>query len=332
MKDIKNISVIGSTSWGVTLSNILVKNTENLTILVRNSKEEEKINYERSINRKIIYKLNKNIITSSSYEKTIKESQLIVLAVPSSSIKNNIEKINKFLSKDQIIISAIKGFEQDSKKTISQYLIEKTSVDKKNIGVISGPNISIEIYNELPATTVIGIDKSLEEKIRKLFNSEKFRAYSSNDILGIEIGGVLKNIYAIGAGIIQEYKLGTNSMASYITRSLNEMIGIILSFGGKEKTVFGNSGLGDLITTCFNQNSRNNQLGSLLAQGKNIENAKKEIQGTIEGINSTKIIREILKKEKIETPIINEIYEVLFNNKNPKIGINDLLSREDSKE
>jgi len=332
MKDIQNISVIGSTSWGVTLSNILVKNTENLTILLRNSEEEEKINHERLINRKIIYKLNKNINTSSNYEKTIEKSQLIVLAVPSYSIKKNIEKINKFLSKDKIIISAIKGFEQDSKKTISQYLIEKTNVDKKNIGVISGPNISIEIYNGLPATTVIGIDKSIEEKIRKLFNSEKFRAYSSNDILGIEIGGVLKNIYAIGAGIIQEYKLGTNSMASYITRSLNEMIGIILSFGGKEKTVFGNSGLGDLITTCFNQNSRNNQLGSLLAQGKTIENAKKEIQGTIEGINSTKIIREILKKEKIEAPIINEIYEVLFNNKSPKIGINDLLSREDSKE
>jgi len=332
MKDIKNISVIGSTSWGVTLSNILVNNTENLTILVRNSKEEEKINYERSINRKIIYKLNKNIIISSNYEKTIRESQLIVLAVPSSSIKNNIEKVNKFLSKDQIIISAIKGFEQDSKKTISQYLIEKTSIDKKNIGVISGPNISIEIYNGLPATAVIGIDKSLEEKIRKLFNSEKFRAYSSNDIVGIEIGGVLKNIFAIGAGIIQEYKLGTNSMASYITRSLNEMKDIIISFGGKEKTIFGNSGLGDLITTCFNQNSRNNQLGSLLAQGKNIELAKKEIKGTIEGINSTKIIKEILEKEKIEAPIINEIYEVLFNNKSPKIGINDLLSREDSKE
>ena len=332
MKDIKKIAVVGSTSWGITLSNILVKNSENLTILVRDSKEENKINSERSVNRNIKYKLNKKIITSSNYKKTISESQLIILAVPSSSIKNNIEKINKFLSREQIIISAIKGFEQESKKTISQYLVEKTNLDKKNIGVISGPNISIEIYKGLPATTVIGIDKGLEEQIRKLFNSENFRAYSSNDIVGIEIGGVLKNIFAIGAGIIQEYKLGSNSMASYITRSLNEMKDIIIYFGGKEKTIFGNSGLGDLITTCFNQRSRNNQLGSLLAKGQNIESAKKEIKGTIEGINSTKIIKEILEKENIEAPIINQIHEVLFNNKSPKIGINDLLSRDVSKE
>ena len=332
MKDIKKIAVVGSTSWGITLSNILVENSENLTILARNSEEEEKLNHERSIKRKINYKLNKNITTSSNYKKIIKESQLIILAIPSASIKNNLENISKFLSKEKIIISAIKGFEQDSKKTISQYLIENTNVDKKNIGVISGPNISAEIYEGLPATTVIGIDKRLEEEIRKLFNSEKFRAYSSNDIIGIEIGGILKNIFAIGAGIIQEYNLGTNSMASYITRSLNEMKNIIIFFGGKEKTIFGNSGLGDLITTCFNQNSRNNQLGSLLAKGIHIDSAKKEIKGTIEGINSTKIIKEILNKEKIQAPIINEIYEVLFNDKGPQIGINDLLSREDSKE
>tara|TARA_Y100000768_G_C23942509_1_gene665832 strand:+ start:529 stop:1527 length:999 start_codon:yes stop_codon:yes gene_type:complete len=332
MKNINTISIVGATSWGVTLANVLVKNIKNINIIVRDKKEEENISISRSIIRGEIYKLDKNIIISSDYKKTIKDSNLIIFAVPSSSIEYNIEKLNPFISKDQILISAIKGFEKKSKKTISQYLIEKTNVDKKNIGVISGPNISLEIYNGLPATTVIGIDSELEGKLRKLFNTEKFRVYSSNDIIGIEIGGVLKNIFAIGAGIIQEYKLGTNSMASYITRSLNEMKEIITFFGGEEKTIFGNSGLGDLITTCFNHNSRNNQLGSLLAQGRDLESAKKEIKGIIEGINSTKTIKELLVNEKIEAPIINEIYKVLFNNKSPKIGINDLLSRVDSKE
>jgi glycerol-3-phosphate dehydrogenase (NAD(P)+) len=332
MEDIKNISILGSTSWGITLSNILVKNVDNVTILTRDLNEEKRINDERLIKRGKIYKLDNKIKISSNYEKIIEESQIIILAVPSSSIKKNIGRINKFLTIEKIVISAIKGLEQESKKTISQYLFDNTKLKQNNIGVISGPNISSEIYDGLPATTVIGIDKKNEEKIRKIFNSDKFRAYSSNDIIGIEVGGILKNIFAIGAGIIQEYKLGTNSMAAYITRSLNEMKNIITFFGGNEKTIFGNSGLGDLITTCFNPNSRNNQLGSLLARGVDLETAKENITGIIEGINSTRIIKNILLEEKIKAPIINEIYKVLFNGKNPKVGINDLLSRDDSKE
>lgn len=332
MEDIKNISILGSTSWGITLSNILVKNVDNVTILTRDLNEEKRINDERLIKRGKIYKLDNKIKISSNYEKIIEESQIIILAVPSSSIKKNIGRINKFLTIEKIVISAIKGLEQESKKTISQYLFDSTKLKQNNIGVISGPNISSEIYDGLPATTVIGIHKKNEEKIRKMFNSDKFRAYSSNDIIGIEVGGILKNIFAIGAGIIQEYKLGTNSMAAYITRSLNEMKNIITFFGGNEKTIFGNSGLGDLITTCFNPNSRNNQLGSLLARGVDLETAKENITGIIEGINSTRIIKNILLEEKIKAPIINEIYKVLFNGKNPKVGINDLLSRDDSKE
>ena len=332
MEDIKNISILGSTSWGITLSNILVQNVDNVTILTRDLNEEKRINDERLIKRGKIYKLDNKIKISSNYEKIIEESQIIILAVPSSSIKKNIGRINKFLTIEKIVISAIKGLEQESQKTISQYLFDNTKLKKNNIGVISGPNISSEIYDGLPATTVIGIHKKNEEKIRKIFNSNKFRAYSSNDIIGIEVGGILKNIFAIGAGIIQEYKLGTNSMAAYITRSLNEMKNIITFFGGNEKTIFGNSGLGDLITTCFNPNSRNNQLGSLLARGVDLETAKENITGIIEGINSTRIIKNILLEEKIKAPIINEIYKVLFNGKNPKVGINDLLSRDDSKE
>ena len=230
MEDIKNISILGSTSWGITLSNILVKNVDNVTILTRDLNEEKRINDERLIKRGKIYKLDNKIKISSNYEKIIEESQIIILAVPSISIKKNIGRINKFLTIEKIVISAIKGLEQESKKTISQYLFDNTKLKQNNIGVISGPNISSEIYDGLPATTVIGIHKKNEEKIRKMFNSDKFRAYSSNDIIGIEVGGILKNIFAIGAGIIQEYKLGTNSMAAYITRSLNEMKNIITFF------------------------------------------------------------------------------------------------------
>ena len=332
MEEIKNISILGSTSWGITLANILVQNVDNVTILVRDFEEEKKINDERLINRGKIYKLHNKIKISSNYETIIQDSQFIILAVPSVSIKKNIDKINKFLTNKKIVISAIKGFENESKKTISQYLIDKTSLEQNNIGVISGPNISSEIYDGLPATTVIGINKIYEEKIREVFNTDNFRAYSSNDIIGIETGGILKNIFAIGAGIIQEYKLGTNAMASYITRSLNEIKNISKYFGAEENTIFGNSGLGDLITTCFNHNSRNNQLGTLIAKGNNLITAQEKILGVVEGINSTKIMNEILTQNKIEAPIIYEIYKVLFESKNPKIGIEDLMKRDYSKE
>ena len=328
MMSFNNIGIIGSTSWGITLANVLINNVENVHILARNQKEAQNLNKERQIVRNKIYKLHQNISVSDNYEKTISSSEIILLAVPSYSVAKNISKFKEHLSKDKIIVSAVKGFEYNSKKTISQYLLQETNIDKKNIGVLSGPNISSEIYDGLPATTVLGINEEYEENIRIIFNTDTFRAYSSNDIIGIEIGGILKNIFAIGAGIISEYNFGTNAMASYITRSMIEIKKISVLFGGMELTNYGNSGLGDLITTCFNNKSRNNQLGQLLAKGIALSDAKEKINGVIEGVYSTEIIKSILDKENLETPIIDQIYNVLFMNKNPIEGINDLMSRD----
>ena len=326
------IAILGITSWGVTLGNLLSENSNNVTLLSRNSEETDLIVKKRQIQRNIIYKLSKHISISNDYEKEISEANVILLVVPSYSIKENIIKISNFLSKDQIIISATKGFEYNSKKTISQYISENTNINKANIGVISGPNISSEIYKGLPSSTVIGIDKKHAGYLRNIFNSNKFRAYSSNDVIGIEMGGILKNIFAIGAGIIHEYNLGTNAMASYITRSLHEITNLSYLFGTNKTTVYGNSGLGDLITTCFNINSRNHKLGTLLAKGMNLEIAVKNISGVVEGIQTTKIIQELLLNEIYKYPITNEVYKVLFENKNPLNGIKDLMNREDTTE
>jgi len=329
---LNKIAILGITSWGVTLANLLSENSNDVILLSRNSDENNLIIKTRYIQRDITYKLNKNISISNDYKKVISEAKIILLVVPSYSIEKNIMKISDFLSNDQIIVSATKGFEYNSKKTISQYILDKTNMNKKNIGVISGPNISSEIYQGLPSSTVIGINKIHETYLRNVFNSNKFRAYSSNDIIGIEMGGILKNIFAIGAGIINEYNLGTNAMASYITRSLHEITNLASIFGSKKDTFYGNSGLGDLITTCFNTNSRNHRLGMFLAKGTNLENAKKSIEGVVEGVQTTKIIQEILLKDISKYPITNEVYNVLFKNKNPKIAINDLMSREDTSE
>ena len=254
------------------------------------------------------------------------------MAIPSISIEKNIERISNHINNNHIIISAVKGFEYNSKKTITSYIFDKLNIPKENIGVISGPNISSEIYANQPASSVIGIDKIHEEKIRNIFNTNTFRTYSSNDITGIEIGGILKNIYAIGAGIISEFNLGTNAMASYITRAIYEITKLSEIFGGENKTFYGNSGLGDLITTCFNKNSRNHKLGSLLAKGNNLEKAKDQINGVVEGILTTKIVKEIVDDKINEFPITNEIYKVLFEDKEPMSGIKDLLSRKNTTE
>lgn len=322
------IAILGITSWGITLGNLLSENSNNVTLLSRNSDETNFIRKKRQIRRSIIYKINKEISISNDYQKEISEANIIILVVPSYSIKANMLKISNFLSNDQIIISATKGFEYNSKKTISQYILESTKINKINIGVISGPNISSEIYKGLPSSTVIGIDKKHASYVRNIFNSNKFRAYSSNDVIGIEMGGILKNIFAIGAGIIHEYNLGTNAMASYITRSLYEITKLSHLFSTNKSTFYGNSGLGDLITTCFNINSRNHKLGNLLARGMNFEIATQNIQGVVEGIQTTKIIQELLSNDIYKYPITNEVYKVLFQNKNPLNGINDLMNRE----
>tara|TARA_A100000164_G_C21818431_1_gene729110 strand:+ start:163 stop:1164 length:1002 start_codon:yes stop_codon:yes gene_type:complete len=326
------ISVIGSTSWGITLSNVLSNNVNQVILLSRSNEENKTLNINRSIIRQQNYEINKNVLISNDLKKYITDSNIILLAVPSISIEENINKISKYINNEHIIISAVKGFEYNSRKTISRYILDTLKIPKENIGVISGPNISSEIYENKPASSVIGIDKIHEKKIRNIFNTRNFRTYSSNDVIGIELGGILKNIYAIGAGIISEYNLGTNAMASYITRAIYEITKLSDFFGGENKTFYGNSGLGDLITTCFNQNSRNHKLGSFLAKGLSIEKASKKINGVIEGIQTTKIVKEILDNKIKEFPITNEIYKVLFLNKEPMSGINDLMSRENTTE
>ena len=326
------VTVVGSTSWGITLCNILSENVDKLFLLSRNDEENKNLNRARYISRNQKFNIEKNIIISNFAEEIISESNIIIIAVPSANIEENIDRICNYITEDHVIISAVKGFENNTKKTISRYILEKLSIPEENIGVISGPNISLEIYKNKPATSVIGISPIHENNIRRIFNTNSFRAYSSNDVLGIELGGILKNIFAIGAGIIFEYNLGTNSMASYITRSLYEITKLSKYFGGEIKTFYGNSGLGDLITTCFNENSRNNKLGRLIAQEKNLEVALESIDGVVEGIQTTKIIKEILGEKIIEFPITNEIYKVLFQEKNPMEGITDLMSRENTNE
>ena len=329
--DQNKIIVIGSTSWGITLCNTLSSKNNQVTLITRTDKENDLLNLNRSISRQQIYEINKDILISNDL-RIIEESNIILLAIPSISIEKNIERISNHINNDHIIISAIKGFEYNSKKTITSYIFDKLNIPKENIGVISGPNISSEIYANQPASSVIGIDKIHEEKIRNIFNTNTFRTYSSNDITWIEIGGILKNIYAIGAGIISEFNLGTNAMASYITRAIYEITKLSEIFGGENKTFYGNSGLGDLITTCFNQNSRNHKLGSLLAKGNNLEKANDQINGVVEGILTTKIVKEIVDDKINEFPITNEIYKVLFEDKEPMSGIKDLLSRKNTTE
>ena len=327
-----NIAIIGITSWGVTLSNLFLKNGLNVTLMTRSDKESTSIKKSRKLPHNTDYIINEQIIISNNYEKVISNSKIIILAVPSTSINKNVDRIKKYINDQNIIMSAIKGFDPITKQTISNYILNNVNISKENIGVLSGPNISKEIYQGLPSSTVIGLEKKYENYVRNTLNSNIFRVYSTNDILGVELGGAIKNIMAIGAGVIDEFKLGSNAMSSYITRSLYEMKKIGKAMGAKESTFNGNSGMGDLITTCFNKSSRNHQLGVSLAKGVSLNEAEQKINGVIEGIHTTKILCEIISDKKIETPIIDQINNVLFFGKDPKLAIKDLLNRKDVKE
>ena len=181
-----NITIIGITSWGVTLSNLFIKNGLNVYLLARSDKESTAINKSRELTHNSDYIINEQIVISNDYEKVINNSKIIILAVPSTSINKNVNRITKYINDQNIILSATKGFEPVTKQTISNYILNNVNISKENIGVLSGPNISKEIYQGLPSSTVIGLEKKYENYVRNTLNSNIFRVYSTNDILGVE--------------------------------------------------------------------------------------------------------------------------------------------------
>ena len=323
------ISVLGAGSWGTTLACLLANNGHKVYLWEINKQAAEKLDKERIIPFIGGANIPDSIVISSDLN-IINETEAVLFVVPSHFLRStvmSIKKLNIDLDK-KLIISATKGIENETLLRVSQIIEEIYPETKDKIVALSGPSHAEEVSKQIPTVvTSASKSKDLAVRARDLFMNDYFRVYTQDDIVGVELGASLKNVFAVAGGIIDGLKFGDNTKAAIISRGLKELISLGVALGGKEKTFYGLSGVGDLMVTCFSKHSRNRNLGEMLAKGKTLEQAEKELKMVAEGVKTCISAYQLGKKLNIELPIINQVYEVLFNNKNAKQAVFDLMTR-----
>lgn len=322
----KNICIIGSGSWGVALAMHLAKLNHNIKMWSYTKEETDIINNERKCKFLPNVKIPSNVSCTTDFKEAIEGTEMILIVTPSKAVRETVLKFKKYVTNQQIIICS-KGFEKGTLYTLNEIVEEELPYAK--IGGLSGPSHAEEVSLGIPTALVIASKhKEVLDNVQKTFMNESLRIYTTEDIKGAELGGALKNIIAFCAGIVTGLELGDNTFAALLTRGLSEMAKLSIKMGGEPKTIYGLTGLGDLIVTCLSTHSRNRKAGILLGQGKSIEEAKKEVGMTIEAIDNIEIAYELAKKYEVEMPIVKSVYNVLYNKLDPKDAVINLMTRE----
>ncbi|MCF7916548.1 MAG: NAD(P)-dependent glycerol-3-phosphate dehydrogenase [Candidatus Omnitrophica bacterium] len=327
------MSIIGAGSWGTTLAVYLAKKGISVklhSVFRQHNLEMKKERENKSFLKNI--KFPPCLDVEPSLEKTLNQ-EIILIAIPVKFIRNTLKKIatKKIDLKNKIFVSVSKGIEVKSLKRVSEIIKEELGTN--HIAVLSGPTIANEVVRGIPTTAVIAAHKKqIGLKLQKLFNSQTFRVYLRNDIVGVELGGSLKNIIALACGISDGLGFGTNTKAALITRGLVEIMRIGKELGAKPKTFWGISGLGDLMTTCYSPDSRNRTVGELVGKGKEIKKITQEMEMVAEGVETTKSAYKISKTLGISMPITEQIYAILYKNKSAYKAVIDLMNRPLKKE
>ena len=323
------ISVLGAGSWGTTLACLLANNGHKVYLWEINEQAAKKLDKERLIPFIGGATIPQSVVVSSDLN-IINETEAVLFVVPSHFLRStvmSIKKLNINLG-EKLIISATKGIENKTLLRVSQIIEEIYPETKDKIVALSGPSHAEEVSKKIPTlVTSASKNEELAIKVRDLFNNDYFRVYTQDDIIGVELGASLKNVFAIAGGIIDGLNFGDNTKAAIVSRGLIELIKLGVALGGKEKTFYGLSGVGDLMVTCFSKHSRNRNLGEMLAKGKTLEQAEKELKMVAEGVKTCLSAYELGEKYNIELPIINEVYEILFNKKDTKKAVYDLMTR-----
>jgi len=329
-KQNQKIGVIGAGAWGTALSNILAKN-HNIVLWAKEKKVCENIN-KHNENKRFLpkIKLSKKIKCTTEM-KDICNCDILFLVIPVQYLSGELNKLKNSLNAKTIFVCCSKGLEMSSLKLPSQ--IVSSIFPKNKIAVISGPNFASEIAKGLPAATVVASkNEEVSEKIAKLIKSKTFRPYLSNDIIGSQIAGALKNIYAIASGIVVGKKYGENAVASIISRSFAEITTVAISMDAKKSTLAGLSGMGDLFLTCSSKESRNFSLGVDLARGKTLNEIIQKKFSIAEGAFTVRALKKLADREKLDLPINEAVYRVLYRKKNIDSAIQELLNRPITKE
>ena len=324
------ISVIGSGGWGIALAILLHKNGHNLTIWSFDKKEAEELKITRENKTKLPnILLPEDIKVTSDLKEAVDDKDILILAVPSKAIRSVSKSLKNIIKDNQIIVNVAKGLEEDTLKTMTDIIEEELKGKKPQVAVLSGPSHAEEVGKGIPTTCVVSAhNKELTLYLQNIFMNPSFRVYTSPDMLGVEIGGALKNVIALAAGIADGLNYGDNTKAALITRGIKEISLLGVAMGGEQSTFYGLTGLGDLIVTCASMHSRNRRAGILLGQGKTLDEAIKEVNMVVEGVYSAKSALMAAKKYNVEIPIIEQVNAVLFENKNAAEAVNELMIRD----
>lgn len=326
------VGVIGGGSWGTALAFVLNKNNHNTYVWCYDKKETEYIILSGE-NKKYLpgIKIPKSIIFTNNITDAINNSNMLILAVPSIFIRKTMENIKPYLNNEQIIVVASKGIEENTLLTLSQIVQEVVPYCK--VGVLSGPTHAEEVAKEIPTACVASSKYDVVSKyIQEAFMNPYFRVYTNNDIIGVEVGAALKNVIALAGGISDGLGYGDNTKAALITRGIKEIARLGVCMGADVNTFSGLTGIGDLIVTCTSMHSRNRRAGILLGKGRTLEETLQEVGMVVEGVNTVKAAYSLLQKYNIEMPIVEEINNILVNNKSPRKAVQDLMTREKTTE
>lgn len=321
------VSVIGSGSWGTAIAIMLAENGHDITLWSYFQEESEAL----SKNRENIpflpgVKIPDRVVFTSDISECA-DADLIITAVPSHAMRATAKSLAPFVKKGQIILNISKGLEEGTYFTLSQIL--KAELPDCEIAVMSGPSHAEEVSRKIPTTNVVAApSEEIANKIQDIVMNSRFRIYTNPDVLGVELGGSLKNVIALCAGVLDGIGLGDNTKAALMTRGIVEISRLGVAMGAKEETFNGLSGIGDLIVTCTSMHSRNRRAGILIGQGMGVDEAQEQVKMVVEGVKTCRAAYELAKKVGVEMPIVEQAYKVLFEGMTAVDAVKNLMSRE----
>ena len=329
----QSISILGAGSWGTALALQAARNGCETMLWGHNPQHISQVKQARENQRYLAgFNFPDNLYVTDNLQQAVSFSELILLAVPSHAFKNTLIAIQPFLTENSQIAWATKGFDSETGELLSQVSLSILG-NNINTAVISGPTFAKEVAAGLPtALTIASTSESLANQLTDILHNHCFRIYTSTDIIGVQVGGACKNVLAIAAGIADGLGFGANTRAALITRGLNEIMRLGIKLNGQADTFMGLTGLGDLILTCTDNQSRNRRFGLALGQGQSQQQALAEIAQEVEGIGAAREAYLLSKHYQVEMPITEQVYKVLFENLEPKLAVQNLLTRDQKPE
>ncbi len=322
------VSVIGAGSWGMAIAKVLDVNGHEVIVWSHREEEAERLREKRENESKLPgVRLSERTRFTSELEPAVKERDLLILAVPSTAVRGTARKMAPCVKEGAVIVNLAKGIEERTLMILTDIIEQE--IPGANAAVLSGPSHAEEVGKGIPTTVVAGAkDRATAEYIQNIFMNRVFRVYTSPDMLGIELGGALKNVIALAAGVADGLGCGDNTKAALITRGIAEMSRLGVAMGGRIETFNGLTGIGDLIVTCASVHSRNRKAGYLIGQGRTMQESMDEVKMVVEGVYSAKAAMVLAGKYGVDMPIVEEVNRVLFDNKPAKEAMADLMLRD----